>query len=546
MNGLMMDYSLTLEKILFRARDVYPTQTIVSRMANETLHRHTFLDFYQRTVRLMNALKSLGVKKDDRVATFAWNSYRHLELYFGIPCLGSILHTLNIRLFPEQLSFIVNHAEDQYIFVDHSLTKVLSPLQKEFKHVKKFILMDDGVPADPSLLNTISYEDLLSTSSENEDFPTLDENQAAALCYTSGTTGDPKGALYSHRSTYLHSLGICMGDSLGLGMNDSVLAVVPMFHVNCWGIPYACALTGAKPVFPGAHLIGKPIAELIQDEKITLAAGVPSIWNPLYQFLKKSPHDMSSLRGLVVGGSAAPRSMIENFEKDFGVRIIHAWGMTEMSPVGTVCNLKDSVEKGETETKYKTLAKQGMNVPLVEMKIVDENGITLPRDGKSTGELLVRGPWIIKSYYNTESEEAKSSFTEDGWFRTGDIASIDPESYLEITDRKKDLIKTRGEWLSSVEMENYLMSHESVLEATVVGRPDDVRGEAVVAFIVPKEGEPDSFSKHNLVHFLSEKFAKWQIPKESDIHVVKAIPKTSVGKFDKKVLRAKLKEKDRL
>lgn len=542
MHGLMMDYSLTLEKILFRARDVYPNQSIVSRMADESLHRYTFSDFYGRTVRLMNALKTLGVKKDDRVATFAWNSYRHLELYFAIPCLGSVLHTLNIRLFPEQLQFIVNHAEDSFIFVDHSLTKLISPLQKELKHVKKFVLMNDGVPADPTLENTISYEELLASSSDKEDFPVLDEHQAAALCYTSGTTGDPKGALYSHRSTFLHSLGICLGDSLGLGMNDTVLPVVPMFHVNCWGIPYACCLTGAKPVFPGAHLIGKPIAELIQEEKVTLAAGVPSIWNPLYQFLKKSPHDMSSLRGLVVGGSAAPRSMIENFEKDFGVRIIHAWGMTEMSPVGTVCNLKTSIQNGEPQNRFSTMAKQGMNVPLVEMKIVDDEGNTLPRDGKSTGELLVRGPWIIKSYFNTDSEEAKKAFTEDGWFRTGDIASIDPESYLEITDRKKDLIKTRGEWLSSVEMENYLMSHESILEATVVGRPDDIRGEAVVVFLVPKEGEPEEFNKHKITHFLSEKFAKWQVPKDSDIHAVKSIPKTSVGKFDKKILRAKLKD----
>ncbi len=541
MKGLMMDYSLTIEKILFRARDNYPEQEIISRMADESIHRYNFINFYERTVRLMNVLRELGVKKNDRVATFAWNSYRHLELYFAIPCLGSVLHTLNIRLYPEQLKFIVNHAEDQFIFVDASLTKLLSPLQDEFKTIKKFIVMEDGAPIDPNLKNYLKYEDLLSNSEFKEDFPSLEENHAAALCYTSGTTGDPKGALYSHRSTYLHSLGICMADTLALSMNDIILPVVPMFHVNCWGVPYACCLTGSKPVFPGAHLIGKPLAELIQNEKVTLAAGVPSIWNPLYQFLKKNHYDVSSLRGLVVGGSAAPKSMIENFDKDFGVKIIHAWGMTEMSPVGTVCILKPEIKSESEQVKYKYMAKQGLGVPLVEMKIVDEAGNSLPRDGIANGELLVRGPWIIKEYYNTESEDAKVAFTKDGWFKTGDIASIDAKGYLEITDRKKDLIKTRGEWLSSVEMENFLMSHESILEATVVGRQDDVRGEAVVVFLVPKEGKAEEFNKHSIIHFLTEKFVKWQIPKESDIHIVEAIPKTSVGKFDKKVLRAKLR-----
>jgi fatty-acyl-CoA synthase len=542
MNGLMMDYSLTLDKILFRARDIYPEQEIVSRMADESISRYKFIDFYKRTVKLMNVLNSLGVKKGDRVATFAWNTYRHMELYFAIPSLGSVLHTLNIRLFPEQLKFIVNHAEDQFIFVDSSLTKLLTPLQNDFKTVKKFIIMNDGGPIDPDLKNTLDYEELLSSSEEKELFQNLDENLAASLCYTSGTTGDPKGALYSHRSTYLHSVGICMKDSLGLGMNDTILPVVPMFHVNCWGIPFACALTGSKAVFPGAHLIGKPIAELIQNERVTVAAGVPSIWNPLYQFLKKNNYDMSSMRALVVGGSAAPKSMIENFQKDFGITVLHAWGMTEMSPVGTICNLKKEIESESKETQFSYMAKQGLSVPMVEMKIVDEKGNTVPRDGKTSGELLVRGAWIIKEYYKTDSLDAKISFTEDGWFNTGDIANIDPLGYLEITDRKKDLIKTRGEWLSSVEMENFLMSHESILEATVVGRPDDVRGEAVVVFLVPGEGYKDNFNKHSILKFLSNKFEKWQIPKDSDIHIVDAIPKTSVGKFDKKVLRAQLRD----
>ena len=291
MKGLMMDYSLTLEKILFRARDVYPETEIISRMADESLHRYRFSDFYKRTVQLMNALRALGVRPSDRVATFAWNTYRHMELYFAIPSMGSILHTLNIRLFPEQLVYIANHAEDEFIFIDSSLTKLIAPLQDQLKTVKKFIVMNDGAPVDPSLKNTLDYEELLSTAPSTENFPKLEENTAAALCYTSGTTGEPKGALYSHRSTFLHSQVICMADSLGLSMKDRILPVVPMFHVNAWGIPFACAMTGATPVFPGAHLIGKPIAELISNEKVTLAAGVPTIWNALYAYLKKNPHD---------------------------------------------------------------------------------------------------------------------------------------------------------------------------------------------------------------------------------------------------------------
>lgn len=534
----MMDYSLTLEKILFRARDVYPETEIISRMADESLHRYRFSDFYKRTVQLMNALRALGVRPSDRVATFAWNTYRHMELYFAIPSMGSILHTLNIRLFPEQLVYIANHAEDEFIFIDSSLTKLIAPLQDQLKTVKKFIVMNDGAPVDPSLKNTLDYEELLSTAPSTENFPKLEENTAAALCYTSGTTGEPKGALYSHRSTFLHSQVICMADSLGLSMKDRILPVVPMFHVNAWGIPFACAMTGATPVFPGAHLIGKPIAELISNEKVTLAAGVPTIWNALYAYLKKNPHDTSSLRGLVIGGSAAPKSMIENFEKDLKIPIIHAWGMTEMSPVGTVCRIKPALMGQEEETLFQIKAKQGLTSPLVEMRVLDDEGKDQPHDGKSIGELVVRGPWVIKEYYKNNSPEAKEAFTSDGYFRTGDIVTIDPFGYMEITDRKKDLIKTRGEWLSSVEMENYLMAHEDILEACVVGKADELRGEAVIAFLVPAEGKKEGFSKHAIIRYLGEKFARWQVPREGDLHIIDSIPKTSVGKFDKKVLRA--------
>ncbi|HMU85379.1 MAG TPA: AMP-binding protein, partial [Leptospiraceae bacterium] len=353
----------------------------------------------------------------------------------------------------------------------------------------------------------------------------------------SGTTGEPKGVLYSHRSIFLHAMGISMTDSLAISNRDVILPVVPMFHVMSWGIPFACCLTGAKPVYPGAQLIGKPIAELLEKERVTIAAGVPTIWNVLLQHLQKETHDLSSLKTMVVGGSAAPRSMIEAYEKKFGVSILHAWGMTETSPLGTVSRLKKHMDTWSEDEKYKVRAKQGMAVPLVEVKIVDDENKDLPWDGSSSGELLVRGPWIASSYYNAETPDGNAAFTKDGWFRTGDVATIDSNGFMEITDRKKDLIKTRGEWISSVEMENIIMSYAGVLEAAVVGRPDEVRGEAPVAFVVAtaeKKGTLDAKGIHDL---LSEKFAHWQIPKLSDIRFIDAVPKTSVGKFDKKVLR---------
>lgn len=333
-----------------------------------------------------------------------------------------------------------------------------------------------------------------------------------------------------------------MTDTLGIGARDAVLPVVPMFHVNAWGIPFACCLSGAKPVFPGPGLLGKPIAELIEQEKVTIAAGVPTIWNLLYHHLKKEKHDVSSLKSIVVGGSAVPEALIRGFQKDFGLSILHAWGMTETSPVGTVCNLLPQIAALPEEERFSYKAKQGLPAPMVELRIVDDKGNDVVRDGKASGELLIRGPWVVSSYFNNDSESARQAFTEDGWFRTGDVASIDPMGYMQITDRVKDLIKTRGEWLSSVEMENLAMSHPSVLEATVVGRADDVRGEAPVLFVVVQETEKGKLSAKEVYDHLSPHFAHWQLPKISDIHFIESIPKTSVGKFDKKVLRKQLQE----
>lgn len=541
MNGLMMHYPLTLDRILSRAQKNFPEQEIVSRLADGSLHRYTYGEFYTRTLKLMQALRRMGVKPGDRVATFAWNSYRHMELYFAVPALGAVLHTLNIRLFPEQLVYIVNHAEDQFIFCDKSLMKPLADLAAQFKTVKQFIVIDDRSPeVGIKLKDMTDYEALIQNESAVENFLQFDENTAAGMCYTSGTTGEPKGVLYSHRSIFLHAMGISMSDTLAVSGRDTILPVVPMFHVMSWGIPFAACLTGAKMVYPGSQLIGKPIAELIEHEKVTLAAGVPTIWNVLLQHLKKDKADISSLRAMVVGGSAAPPALIAAYEKEHGVQILHAWGMTETSPLGSVAQLKPYMQNWGADVLLKQRAKQGKVVPLVEARIVDDAGKELAWDGKASGELQVRGPWIASSYYNMESKDAGAAFTADGWFGTGDVARIDEHGFIEITDRKKDLIKTRGEWLSSVEMENTAMAFQGVAEAAVVGRPDDVRGEAAVLFLTPLPDKKDTFDMKALHAYLSEKFAHWQVPKLVDMHIIDAIPKTSVGKFDKKVLRARL------
>jgi len=538
----MMQYPLVLGSILKRAYNVHPEKEIVSKMNDESIHRYTYGEYFKRTLQLMSALKRSGVSKYDRIATFALNHYMHFELYFAVPCNQNVLHTLNIRLFPEQLEFIVNHAEDKYIFIDKSLTRLIAPLVSKFKTVQKFIIMDDKENVEPaSLPNAISYEEFLSMGDYEDGWNILnslqiDENDPAGMCYTSGTTGNPKGVIYSHRTIYLHSMGICLADALGLGERETVLPVVPMFHANAWGIPFACVMTGAKLVFPGKHLLGHPLAELLEQEQVTIAAGVPTVWNVLYQQIKKKSYNLK-LHTMVVGGSAAPRSMIENYEKEFGINILHAWGMTEISPLGTVSRLRSYMNNWDKEKQYSVRVKQGFPVPGVEIRAIDDNGKDIPRDGKSVGELIVRGAWITDSYYNMDIKE---SFTEDGWFRTGDVVAIDEYNYIQITDRKKDLIKTRGEWVSSVEMENVVMGLPFVLEAAVVGRKDPLKEEAPVVFCVPKEGA--EIDKKAIIEELKKHFAHWQIPHLEDIHVVESIPKTSVGKFDKKVLRIKIQE----
>jgi fatty-acyl-CoA synthase len=538
--GLMMDFPLTIPAILRRAAQVFPEKQIVSRLGDGSLHRYTYGDLYRRVVRLMQVLRSLGVQPGDRVATFAWNDYRHLELYFAVPSLGAVLHPLNIRLFPEQLLYIVQHAEDKFVFIDRSLACFFAEHQSALKTIQNYILMDDaGVSPTSVPTSALDYETLLAGASEEERFPSFDENSAASLCYTSGTTGEPKGVLYSHRSVYLHAMGCCMADSLGIREQDVVLPVVPMFHANAWGLPYACAMTGATQVLPGSHLLGRSLAELREQEHVTLAAGIPTIWNLLYQHLRQHPHDLSHLQFILSGGSAVPQSLVANFERDFGIKVVNAWGMTETSPVGSVARLKAHMEAWPPEDRLRLRTKQGLPVANIEMRIRNERGQELRRDGKEAGELEVRGPWVARSYYANAA--ADIAFTEDGWFRTGDIATLDAEGYMEITDRKKDVIKSRGEWISSVEMENALLSHSAILEAAVVGRPDALRGEAPVVYVVLRDPQ-QILAPQELLGVLSSRFARWQLPRLSDIHCVAFLPKTSVGKLDKKALRSAVRE----
>jgi fatty-acyl-CoA synthase len=542
MNGLMMDWPLVIPNILRRAGQFFPEKEIVSRRGDGTIQRSNYGEVEKRVHRLMNVLLELGVKPGDRIATCAWNHQRHLELYFAVPAIGAVLHTINFRLAREQLLYIINHAQDRLIFLDKSLGGILADLECELSSVEKYILMDEKGAEPPALPQpSLDYEELLAEASGQAQFPELDEKMAAGLCYTSGTTGEPKGVLYSHRSTFLHALAGCAVDGGAMGEKEVILSVVPMFHVNAWGLPYSCTMAGAKQVLPGPMMIGKPIAELIESERVTSAAGVPTIWNLLYQYLKEEKertYDLSSMHTILVGGAAASRTLMEIFEKDLGVPVLHAWGMTETSPIGTVSRLKSTMQNWTEEQKLAVRLKQGIPVVGVEVRILSDHGEDLPWDGEHAGELIVRGPWIAKSYYNNPG--ADGAFTQDGWFRTGDIAMIDPHGYVQITDRKKDLIKRKGEWISSVDMENLVLAHPGVLEAAVVGRVCDIRDEVPVVFVVPRTGRSEPVPVQEIIDLIGTKFALWQLPKPEDVVFVASLPKTGVGKLDKKLIRKTL------
>ena len=535
MQGQMMDYQLTLTPILERARRMFSNKEIVTK-AGPTLERYTYGQMIERAGRLANALEKLGVKRGDRVATFAWNNSRHFEIYWAVPCMGAVLHPLNLRLPGDQIAYIVNHAEDQVLFVDPSLLPGVEKLAPHLKSVKHYVVMGDKVP-ETTLSPVHAYEDLVRDARPDYPWPHLHENDAAGMCYTSGTTGHPKGVVYSHRAIYLHSLGSSMADTLGITERDTFLPVVPMFHVMAWGTPFTCTMVGAKLVFPGPHLQPRDLAELMQAEKVTLTAGVPTLWFGLLALLDKEHYDLSSLRGMIVGGAAAPQSMIEAYEKKHGLNVIHAWGMTEMTPLGTVCILRGHQLGLAEAERFAIRAKQGVPPPPVEIRAVDENGKEAPWDGRTFGELQVRGPWIISSYY--KDDRSAQSFM-DGWFRTGDVVTIDSDGFVQIVDRTKDVIKSGGEWISSQDLENAIMSHPKVLEAAVIAVAHPKWQERPLACVVPKPDFKDSITKEEIIEHLRPRFPAMYLP--DDIVFIEAVPKTSVGKFDKKVLRVQYKE----
>lgn len=528
----MMQTPLILNDFFKRAESYFASKMIISRTSPEKIHRLTYGEWAKRTRRLADALTKLGMEKGMKIGSFAWNQHRHLEAYFAVPCTGAVLHMINIRLSEEHLIYIINHAEDEILIIDEDLLSIIERIAPELKTVKKYIIMSDQDELPKTTLsNVYSYEQLLAEADENFEFPSdLDENLPAGMCYTSATTGNPKGVVYSHRAIVLHSMMLSMVDSFGLNERDVVLPIVPMFHANAWGLPFASVNVGATQVLPGPHFNSSLILDLVEQEKVTLTAGVPTIWIGALQELEKQPRDISSLRGIYVGGSASPKGLIRSYEEKYKIPYVVVYGMTETTPIVSVSNYTSWMDSWTIEERIDARATQGMTMPGIESSIVNENG-EVPWDGATMGELRLRGPWIADEYY--KDERSLDAF-RDGWLYTGDIAVRTKDGFIKITDRTKDLIKSGGEWISSVDLENSLMTHEAVLEAAVIAVPHVKWQERPLACVVLKEGA--SASKEELLAYLEEHFAKWWIP--DDVIFLNEIPKTSVGKF----LKAKLRD----
>jgi acyl-CoA synthetase (AMP-forming)/AMP-acid ligase II len=536
MLGLMQSQPLLISSLIEFADRHHGDGEIVSRRVEGDIHRYTWRNVAQRARQVANALDGMKLQFSDRVATLAWNGYRHLELYFGVSGSGRVLHTINPRLHPDQIAWIANHAEDQVLCFDATFLPLVQAVHTRCPGIRQYVLLCDAdkLPLDTGIPNLVSYEAWIGAQPDTYAWPSFDENSASSMCYTSGTTGNPKAALYSHRSTILHAYAAALPDVMSISARDAVLPVVPMFHVNAWGIPYSAALTGCKLVFPGPALDGKSVYELIEAEKVTYAAGVPTVWQMLLTHMKPAGLRFSTLRRTVIGGSACPPAMIHAFREDYGVEVLHAWGMTEMSPLGTLCTLKNKHQQLPAEEQMKIRLKQGRAIYGVDMKIVTDDGTELPWDGTTYGNLYVKGPWIVREYFKGEGGDP----LVDGWFPTGDVATIDADGYMQITDRSKDVIKSGGEWISSIDVENIAVAHPAVAMAACVGMPHPKWDERPIVAVVKKPGA--EVTREELLKFYEGKTAKWQIP--DDVVFVEAIPLGATGKMLKTRLREMLKD----